>query len=407
MQVKKHIVLITTKQPSSNPRLVKEATALAARGYEVSVVYNFWSMWADKADDSILKQNSNISWVKAGSHPVHSRFVYWYTRVRYKLCRVLAGLFLNNVPLQAQAATQFYPELKKKAGNIKAGLYIAHNIGALAAAAAAAKKNNGLYAFDAEDFHRAQEQDDHRQAHSINVIESHYFPGAVFITAASPLIAAEYKKLYPGIEFPVINNVFSRQNQPVFFTPGKTPLKLYWFSQTVGLKRGVQDVISAMNSITGFAIELTILGDASGTVKDILASSLTNTKHTLCFLGPCNEEELVATATRHHIGLALEPGFSLNNNIALSNKLFTYLLAGNAVILSGTPAQQLFYQQYPETGWCYAAGDIAKLTAILEEANSNEGVLNSKRQSSWQLANTTLNWENEQEVFLGLVKKAV
>lgn len=407
MQVKKHIVLITTKQPSSNPRLVKEATVLAAEGYKVSVVYNFWSMWAEEADESILKANRNINWIKAGSHPVHSKLVYWYTRLRYKCYRILSGLFSNNVPLQAQAATQFYSELKKKACGIKAGLYIAHNVGALAAAAAAAKKNNTAYAFDAEDFHRAQEQGDDRQGDSINVIESHYFQQAAFITAASPLIASEYKKLYPGIEFTIINNVFSKQKQPAFFTPGKTPLKLYWFSQTVGLKRGVQDVINAMNSIASFTIELTILGDAPGSVKEVLASSLTNSRHTLSFLSPCSEEELITTAARHHIGLALEPGFSLNNNIALSNKLFTYLLAGNAVILSGTPAQQLFYDQYPGAGWCYPTGDTAKLAAILEEAYNNESLLSSKRQAAWQLANTKLNWENEQGIFLNLVKKAV
>ncbi len=61
--------------------------------------------------------------------------------------------------LQVQAATQFYPELKKSACDIKADLYIAHNLGALTAAAMAAQKNNARYSFDAEDFHRAQEED--------------------------------------------------------------------------------------------------------------------------------------------------------------------------------------------------------------------------------------------------------
>ncbi len=66
MAVKKHIVLVTTKQPSSNPRLVKEATALAANGYDVSVVYNFWNMWADEADISILKANNQYQVGKNG-----------------------------------------------------------------------------------------------------------------------------------------------------------------------------------------------------------------------------------------------------------------------------------------------------------------------------------------------------
>lgn len=407
MAVKKHIVLITTKQPSSNPRLVKEATALAAEGYDVSVVYNFWNYWADEADKNILKANSSIKWVKTGSHPIRNKTAYWYTRIRYKCYRIMAGSFSNNLMLQVQAATQFYPELKKSACDIKADLYIAHNLGALAAAAKAAQKNNARYSFDAEDFHRAQEEDDHKEANSINLLESHYFPGAVFITAASPFIAAEYKKHYPAIDFTVINNVFSKQQQPAFTHLNKTPLKLFWFSQTVGLKRGLQEVIKAVNRITEFTIEFTILGDSDNSVKQMLQSCFTNNKHILSFIPPCNEEKLIEIAAQHHIGLAIEPGFSVNNNIALSNKLFTYLLAGNAVILSATPAQKLFYQQYPQIGWCYSTGDINTLVQYIEDAYNNIESLSSKRQHSWQLANTILNWENEKEKFLLQVKQAV
>ena len=124
---------------------MKEAIALAGAGYDVSVVYNFWSHWAEEADESIFKINSNIKWIKAGSHPVKSKTAYWCTRIRYKCYRILADLFSNNLMLQVQAATQFYPELNEKICSIKADLYIAHNVGALAAAANAAKKNNAKY----------------------------------------------------------------------------------------------------------------------------------------------------------------------------------------------------------------------------------------------------------------------
>ncbi|MES2848588.1 MAG: hypothetical protein V4685_06005 [Bacteroidota bacterium] len=400
-------MLVTTKQPSSNPRLVKEAIALANSGYAVSVVYNYWSAWADEADINILKTYSLITWIKAGSNPSLNSLAYWYTRIRHKCYRTIGGIFKKNVTLQALSLSQFYPELKAKACSIAADLYIAHNLGALPVAVAAAKKNNSNYSFDAEDFHRSQEAGNTKETAITRLIEDAYFADAVFITAASPLIAAEYKKNYPSLQFTVINNVFSKQQQPSFVSISNAPLKLFWFSQTVGLKRGVQDIIAAMNLITDFEIELTILGDTSEQVKQVFNTVFTNKKHQLIFLPACNEQALINTAAWHHIGLALEPGFSLNNNIALSNKLFTYLLAGNAAILSGTPAQQLFYNEYPGTGWCYSTGDIKALADILEQAYNNENLLQSKRQAAWQLANTKLNWENEQEVFLNLVKKAV
>ena len=38
MSVQKKIVLVTTKQPSSNPRLVKEAIALASKGIDAGLL---------------------------------------------------------------------------------------------------------------------------------------------------------------------------------------------------------------------------------------------------------------------------------------------------------------------------------------------------------------------------------
>ena len=269
------------------------------------------------------------------------------------------------------------------------------------------EKNYGvLYAFDAEDFHRSK--DDEGESNSEKIIEDIYFPGAAYITAASTLIADEYKKNYPRIEFAVINNVFSKKQQPSFKQISNQPLKLFWFSQTVGLRRGLQDIIAAINLLNHFPIELTILGYAGENIKKILGSLLTNDHHQINFMPPCDEEELIRISSLHHIGLALEPGFSLNNKIALSNKLFTYLLAGNAVILSGTPAQQLFYKQYPQVGWCYQQPSHSQvLASIIDQAYKEPAMLNSKRQAAWHLADTQLNWEIEQQRFLQMVKNII
>ena len=52
------IVLITTGQPSCNPRIVKEADALSAAGHEVIVVYNYFIKWADENDQLLLAKKS-------------------------------------------------------------------------------------------------------------------------------------------------------------------------------------------------------------------------------------------------------------------------------------------------------------------------------------------------------------
>lgn len=403
-----HIVLITTKQPSSNPRLLKEAIVLYNAGFKVTVVYNFWSNWAQLADEAIFKKYPSINWLNVS--PTVSNFYffkYWYTRVRFKICRILATLFKKCISLQAMASTQFYPELKKKATQLQADLYIGHNIGALPAAANAAKKNKTKYAFDAEDFHRSIDESNIEEGRIAIVLENKYFNHSAYISAASFLIAAEYKKHYANKTFIVINNVLSVTQQPLFCYLPHSTLRLFWFSQTVGLKRGIQDVIYAINNIQEFPIQFSILGDASDLIKSKLHSLLINTKHSIQFISPCNEDKLITFAATQHIGLALEPGFSLNNKIALSNKLFTYLLVGNAVILSNTPSQLLYYKNYPNTAWCYTSGNIKELKEIIMQAGNNEALLTSKRKSAWHIAKTTLNWEMEQQLFLKLIKEVI
>ena len=51
----KAAVLITTGQPSVNPRIVKEADALHAAGLSVKMLYCYWINWAFEADKKLLK----------------------------------------------------------------------------------------------------------------------------------------------------------------------------------------------------------------------------------------------------------------------------------------------------------------------------------------------------------------
>ena len=52
-------MLITTGQPSTNPRIVKEADALHAAGYDVTVLYCFFINWAYEKDKLLL---SKVPW---------------------------------------------------------------------------------------------------------------------------------------------------------------------------------------------------------------------------------------------------------------------------------------------------------------------------------------------------------
>src|SRR6185369_7748543 len=92
-----HVVLITPGQPSSNPRLLKEALALFKAGYKVTVIYCFWAAWADADDEKLFATFPGIQWIRVGGHPVQQKGSYWRTRVRRKLYSRISGIFPSSI----------------------------------------------------------------------------------------------------------------------------------------------------------------------------------------------------------------------------------------------------------------------------------------------------------------------
>src|SRR5262249_3438816 len=133
--------------------------------------------------------------------------------------------------------------LARAAGQSPADLYIAHYPGALPGAAMAARRHEGVYAFDAEDFHLGDHPDTplfRREKQMVRAIESRYLPGCVYVSAASPGIAEAYADAYRIARPTVIFNVFPRSQGPSASTPAGSAIpgpSLYWFSQTIGPDR--------------------------------------------------------------------------------------------------------------------------------------------------------------------------
>ena len=388
------ITLLTTGQPSTNPRLVKEADALAAAGYEVTVLYCYWADWATETDKKLL---ASRPWkaILVGGSPQNQPWRWYYTRLRKKLSKS-----------PERTLCRAFDELLALAVKTPADLYIAHNLGTLPVAALASQKTGKPFGFDAEDFHREEEDPGLPQSRLKAEVESKYLPGATYTTAASPLIAAAYKSLFPDKQWQPVLNVFSLRQQPAFWEGDAGPLKLFWFSQTIGRNRGLEDLLDSLSLLTDLPVEITLQGSCTPGEKAWLEAAV-RPPHLLRLLPPAPEDELIRETARCHLGLALERRTPPNRNICLTNKIFTYLLAGAAVIASDTDAQKQFMAQHPGIGQVYPIGDAEALAAIIRHYHENRAELEAARRRAWELARTELNWEKEQHKFLELVEKAL
>jgi glycosyltransferase involved in cell wall biosynthesis len=395
----KHILLLTPGQPSTNPRLVKEAKSLDAAGYHVTVLYGHCANWADSYDELIINANPNIEWIQAAGNPDNKKFTYYLSKVSFRIFSFLSNLLPQSIAINTLSINRASFFLKQTAMHIKADVYRAHSLCTLAIAVKAAAKNKAKASIDFEDHFSGQWTEHSKHYNIAKKLEDHFIPGIQFSTSASPLIHAAYARQYQLNDI-VVNNVFSSMFavdvvQP--FVNGDV-LKLFWFSQTIGPGRGIEEVIEAMGSTNDKKLQLTLLGSCS---NDMKAHFLSIAKRSglevsqINFIKATSEAELFNIASQHHIGLALEINDTLNRRICLTNKLFTYLLSGLAVIATDTPAQKLFISSYPGIGKCYEQGEVSKLAAILKYHLENPDALNGQRLAALELGKNRFNWENE------------
>lgn len=403
----KKILLISSGQPSLNPRLVKEADSLVAAGYRVTVLYVYWNEWGTTMDDRLLPQKKWQA-LRVGGHPLQKPMTFFFSRVLHKFSVLFAQKFkITFFNDWAIARGSYF--LAREAKKHPADLYIGHNLGALPATVKAAKIHQQPCGFDAEDFHRYELTDDNVDSGVIlrTAIENKYIPQVNYLSASSPAISQAYYDLYPAIGPVTILNVFPVNEKVLPPRPANiTKLKLFWFSQTISAARGVKDCIDALRFINNPAIELHLLGYADNETRQQLIISAGD-KVTLVFHQPIAPDEIIPLASSFDIGLAMEHRAPRNRDICLTNKIFTYLQAGLAVIASDTVAQRALMSNYPGAGNIYKNGDMQSLAQAISYYFSNRDDLNSAKKIAYNIGRRELNWEKESIKFLHLIKNTV
>ena len=402
--MKYKVVIVSSGQPSANPRAVKEAILLAENNYEVTLIYCPISKWADSFDKIIFEKYKNIKWIKAGYHFNDNYFLYNYARARNKIWALGYKIFNNKFNAATKSSILFYQELNKVTQSIKSDLYIGHNLGALPVIINAAKKYKAKCIFDFEDFHRGEHSYIGKEWAKIKTVEDEFAIHLDFAFAASPLIAEQYSTLYNNIKISTTNNCFPiNYSKDRLINLPNLPIKLFWFSQTLGKERGVEIIIKALGKLKQNCFELTLLGNHTNEMKnyfDQFAIDNNFDYKNIKYLEPVFENEIVTIAANHHIGIASELQTTVNRDICLTNKIFMYLLAGNAIIFSKTKGQELFLNENKNIGLLFDTQNEDSLSEILDNYLQNSSFLNKHRIESFNLGKTVFNWDIEKKQHL-------
>jgi glycosyltransferase involved in cell wall biosynthesis len=413
---KRRVCLITTGQPANNPRLVKEADALVEAGYSVHAIGGDCGLWPSRMDAAMMATRS-WTFEYVGGVAATQPLRHWYSRARYSVSRRLAGAIPGAAALaNARALARIYPYLLRAALRYRADLYIAHHLAALPATVRAAAKFGARAGYDVEDHYTAMRPFDEAPSpldETAKRIESRNIGACHYITASSQPIADAYAVKYSIPPPATILNVFPLRDRPEGFREGTAtePLRLYWFSQRIGPNRGIENIVQALGMLRDRSVELHLRGNWQSGYRERLGQLMSSSgmgQEQLHAHAPAPPDDMVRVSAQYDVGLALEPGCSLNNLLSASNKMFTYVLGGSAVAATATPGHRSIADTAPgAVSFLYTPGDIAGLAAQIKNWSSDRVSLAVARRKAWAAADGSLNWDREKGKFLGIVERMI
>lgn len=400
--------LVTSAHVSNNPRLVKEADALAAAGHEVRVVAVNARPDLAERDETVMRGRewrlARIAVRRGGE----GRRRWLLAALRARLARWLYDRGVRTPAVRDFAVSRYVDHLARAAASEPADVIVGHNLAALPAAARAARKLGARLGFDLEDLHLGELADTPANAAERRLVidvESAYLPQCDLLTASADGIADEVARRY-GVSRPVVvYNVFPLAERPTGPTRPRDRVadrpSLYWYSQVLGPDRGLEDAVAALAQL-GFPADLHLRGAVDDGYREALSSlaDRLGVGRALHFHPPEPPGELVALASEHDVGLALEQPVSLNRALCVTNKLFTYLVSGIAVAATDTPGQRTVLEQCEGAGFLYRAGDVDALAQGLRQLLSSPERLALARARALEAARTRFCWEREQETLV-------
>jgi glycosyltransferase involved in cell wall biosynthesis len=390
------VVILTTGHLAECPRMVKAADLLHAEGFAVTAIAVRHDGWARELDDALRASRPWRSVVVDYSDASELRRLWTGARQRAAGTLVKAGL--NGSAMAARSLSRVVPEIVALARAESAALYYGGATGTLAVLDQLASAGARV-AVDFEDAHGLEplEHGDRLRAGLLTEIESRVLQEACFSTAAGEGVAGYYRDRHHAHPT-IINNVFRPHPLGPAAVAAHEPLRLYWFSQTVGPRRGLELVVAAAQ-IAGCPLHLTVRGhDNDGYLHTLTELARRDAPLlTVTHAPPAPPDDMVAAASAHHVGLSLEDDDIPHRAVCTPNKLFVCLAAGLAVIGTNTRGQAPILDDAGEGAFAIAARDAAGFGARLRQWHERRATLEAARTAAHAAALRRWRFDHAQE----------
>jgi glycosyltransferase involved in cell wall biosynthesis len=403
------ICILSGNHLCHNPRVLKEAIALAQAGSKVEVLGAWFDVDLKRKDQSLLDRASFtfravVDLTASSGSRLLGRLKSRLSRVAYQSLQVETDWQLG----------QNVAALKKAAHESDADLFIAHSEAGMAVAANLLSSGRKV-GVDMEDWFSEDllpEARRHRPLKLLRTLECKLLRDGAYKTCTSQAmgeaLAAEY-----AVDPPVvIYNAFAWSERETIDgeTRDRCDRKIpsvHWYSQTLGKGRGVEDLISALPHLQ-HKCEIHLRGRPAAGFGTWLNENIAPDWRSRVFVHDLVlNDELLSRIAEHDIGFAGEQTYCRSRDLTVTNKILHYLLAGLAVIASDTIGQREVAEQARQAVDLYRAGDPHDLATKLNALLRSKEELMIAKEAALTAARETFCWEKQAPKLLQVVETAL
>lgn len=420
MSSKCRITIASGNHLCSNPRAVKETEALSAAGFRVCVLGGAYAADLKRRDLKLAK-----------GRPWEFRHAYDLTGNAAARIWLIAqrkfGLLLWSKVRWANPWQIFYGtgKIARAVGRLDADLTIVHWEAALPAGIRQLKRGKAV-GIDLEDWFSEDLLPSARSSRPIAMLaamEERLLSKGAHSTCTSEAMADALVERYHCRRPLAVRNVFpasernkmdgewkdraglSGTNSPSSPRNETAPVSIFWYSQTIGPGRGLEELFDAAALLRG-NFEIHLRGDIRSYEAwfDGMVAAQVRAKtriHTVV-----DNDELLSRIAEHDVGFAGERPEPPSRDLTITNKFFQYLQGGLAVIASETSGQRQAAREAAGAVVLHKPGDVAALAANLQRLIDDRTLLNNMRAAAWE-AGERLSWENEAGKLVEAVERAL
>jgi glycosyltransferase involved in cell wall biosynthesis len=177
----------------------------------------------------------------------------------------------------------------------------------------------------------------------------------------------------------------------------KEVVRFYWYSQTIGSNRSLEILMEATAKIKApFELHLRGSFNNDGYKKELVfLIDRLKLKDKVFFHEPILAEYIIKDASKFDVGLALESDVSQNRNICVTNKIFSYLMSGLAIIGTDTYGQKDIFTHFEEAVVLCKKNDVNDLSRAMLFYIQNHDKLLQAKTAAKRAAEERFNWECE------------